>query len=117
MASKGKNGGGIIPLNKELKVALEALRDFAAAKCAEKTDTVGQFLDDCCKENLEAKASAKDFYDAYRGWCYSNGETALANHELGKQLKEREFTTTRTKSIRGWGGLELIETPDPVLEF
>ncbi len=81
------------------------------------TDTVGQFLDDCCKENLEAKASAKDLYDAYRGWCYSNGETALAKHELGKQLKERGFTITRTKSIRGWGGLELIETPDPVLEF
>jgi putative DNA primase/helicase len=81
------------------------------------TDTVGQFLDDCCKRNPESKVSTKDLYDAYRGWCYSNGETALAKHELGKQLKERGFTTTRTKSIRGWGGLELIETPDPVLEF
>jgi integrase/recombinase XerD len=36
VASKGKNGGRTIPLNKELKVALEALKEFAAAKRAEK---------------------------------------------------------------------------------
>ncbi len=35
VASKGKNGGRTIPLNKELKVALETLKDFAAAKRAE----------------------------------------------------------------------------------
>jgi integrase/recombinase XerD len=36
VASKGKNGGRTIPLNKELKVALEALKSFAAGKRAEK---------------------------------------------------------------------------------
>ncbi len=36
VASKGKNGGRTIPLNKELKVALEALKVFAAAKRADK---------------------------------------------------------------------------------
>jgi len=36
VASKGKNGGRTIPLNKELKVALEALKDCAAANRAEK---------------------------------------------------------------------------------
>lgn len=43
------------------------------------TDTVGQFLDDFCKENLEAKASAKDLYDAYRGWCYPTGRPPWPN--------------------------------------
>ena len=36
IASKGKNGGRTIPLNRELKQALEALKEFAAAKRAEK---------------------------------------------------------------------------------
>jgi len=36
VASKGKNGGRTIPLNKELKAALEALKDFAVAKRLEK---------------------------------------------------------------------------------
>ncbi|MBC8285854.1 MAG: site-specific integrase [Nitrospinae bacterium] len=36
IASKGKNGGRTIPLNKELKVALETLKDFAVAKRLEK---------------------------------------------------------------------------------
>ncbi len=36
MASKDRNGGQTIPLNKDLKVALEALKDFAAAKRAER---------------------------------------------------------------------------------
>ncbi len=35
-ASKGRNGGQTIPLNNDLKVALEALKDFAAAKRAER---------------------------------------------------------------------------------
>lgn len=32
IASKGKNGGRTIPLNKDLKQALQTLKDFAAAK-------------------------------------------------------------------------------------
>jgi|SaaInlStandDraft_6_1057023.scaffolds.fasta_scaffold17357_1 integrase len=36
VASKGKNGGRTIPLNKDLKVALETLKDFAVAKRLEK---------------------------------------------------------------------------------
>ncbi len=32
VASKGKNGGRTIPLNKDLKAALEALKGFAASK-------------------------------------------------------------------------------------
>ena len=36
IASKGKNGGRTIPLNKELKLALETLKDFAAAKRTKK---------------------------------------------------------------------------------
>ena len=36
VASKGKNGGRTVPLNKDLKAALEALKDCAAAKRAEK---------------------------------------------------------------------------------
>ena len=36
IASKGKNGGRTIPLNKDLKQALQTLKDFAAAKRAEK---------------------------------------------------------------------------------
>lgn len=35
-ASKGKNGGRTIPLNKDLKQALETLKEFAAAKRLEK---------------------------------------------------------------------------------
>jgi integrase len=36
IASKGKNGGRTIPLNKDLKQALETLKEFAAAKRLEK---------------------------------------------------------------------------------
>ncbi len=36
IASKGSNGGRSIPLNKDLKAALEILKDFAAAKRLEK---------------------------------------------------------------------------------
>lgn len=36
VASKGKNGGRTIPLNKELKASLETLKDFAAAERLER---------------------------------------------------------------------------------
>ncbi len=36
IASKGKNGGRTIPLNKDLKQALQTLKDFAAAKRTDK---------------------------------------------------------------------------------
>ncbi len=70
IASKGKNGGRTIPLNKDLKQALQTLKDFAAAKRAEKGfpfDLAANVITSERGERLSANSVAHWFKRLYGG--------------------------------------------------
>ena len=69
VASKGKNGGRTIPLNKHLKTALECLKEFAAAKRLEKGfqfDLAANVITSERGERLTANSVAHWFKRLYR---------------------------------------------------
>ena len=75
IASKGKNGGRTIPLNKDLKSALESLKDFAAAKRSEKGypfDLAANVITSERGERLSANSVAHWFKRLYRSLSFDS---------------------------------------------
>ncbi len=58
-------------------------------------DVLSQFISDCCVEKASFKALAKDLYQAYTGWCDSNGEQSLTKRIFGTKLREKGYKPTR----------------------
>lgn len=83
-------------------VVMAATREYRAGE-----DTLGQFLEERC--GTGDRVVAGDLRAAYESWCESNGERAVSGGELGKQLKARGITTSRTKSARFYDGIHLYE--------
>jgi putative DNA primase/helicase len=73
-------------------------------------DVLSQFISDCCVENASVKTLAKDLYQAYSGWCDSNGEKALTKRIFGSKLREKGYEPVRMGQggARGWIGIGLL---------
>ena len=71
-------------------------------------DVVATFLAECCRTSKDAFVSSKDMYAAYSQWCMESGERALPLREFHTALVERGIVPGRTRSERGWRGLELV---------
>jgi putative DNA primase/helicase len=83
----------------------------ATAAYREEMDALAAFLADCCTIHPEAQVTANDLGTAYQSWCEANGEKPLKSIALGKRLRERGFTPTRSPRTRGWRGLGLLTDP------
>jgi putative DNA primase/helicase len=71
-------------------------------------DVLGGFLRDCCvTDEPAARIGSGPLYQAYDGWCHTNGERAVSKRAFGLRLIERGFTQARTKEERLWHGLRL----------
>lgn len=77
-------------------------------------DVLGGFLRDCCvTDEPAARIGSGPLYQAYDGWCHTNGERAVSKRAFGLRLVERGFTQARTKDERLWHGLRLRGAMDP----
>ena len=77
-------------------------------------DVLGGFLRDCCvTDERAARIGSGPLYQAYDGWCHTNGERAMSKRAFGLRLVERGFTQARTKDERLWHGLRLRGAMDP----
>ena len=69
-------------------------------------DVLGVFLCERTYQGPNATCTVKELYDAYKGWCDTNGERAETKNDLNNLLAERGFIPRRTGSRgRFWEGL------------
>jgi putative DNA primase/helicase len=66
-----------------------AAADAATAAYRRDSDTVGQFLTDCCTIGPGARANQALFYEAWRDWCHAQGQAAWRLKALKETLRER----------------------------
>ena len=70
-------------------------------------DPVGQFIEDRCDDAPGAKASTKELYVSFEGWCILNGHDPMPISEFGKVLARKQFQKRKTKGLSGWVGIQL----------
>lgn len=71
------------------------------------SDTIGQFLEEQCEEGNHYQVAVDILYVIYTGWSQSNGERTLSKNALGKLMKARGFTQSRSSSERRWDGIRI----------
>ena len=114
-----------------LNWAIAGMRDYlanglpAAAAVAEATDeyvndqdSLGNFLDECCREERSGQVRFNDVMGAFHHWLESRGENprAWSGKRLGNDLQRRGYVKTRpyTGDHRGktvYCGLTLLVAP------
>ena len=73
-------------------------------------DVLGAFIEECCYQEAEAVALAKDLFGAYRTWTEANGERLTTQKDFGVRLGERGFTSgAGAGNVRKWFGIGLLE--------
>ena len=80
-------------------------------------DVLSQFISDCCVEKASLKTLFKDLYQAYTGWCDSNGEQSLTKRIFGTKLREKGYKPVRIGQggSRGWIGIGILhQNPIPL---
>jgi putative DNA primase/helicase len=73
-------------------------------------DPVGQFIEDRCDHAPGARASTKELYDNFEGWCTMNGHDPMPMSEFGKVLGRKQFQKRKTNGLSGWIGIQLNAT-------
>ena len=86
---------------------------LATAEYRAQMDTLAAFFSDRCLENINASASAKALYEAYKSWCADSGEKPETQKAFGPRLTERGFGHRRTKSGWQWLGVGLVNDGEP----
>lgn len=72
-------------------------------------DIVGDFLEEHCIIDVNAKAKASTLYATYKIWCDTNGEHALTQKVFGSRLTERGLERKREKTGYFWLGIGILE--------
>jgi len=73
------------------------------------SDRLGDFLEECCIEDMCARVGKSELYVAYEAWCKQSGEFTLSKKKLGQRLGERGFAEDRNRVQRVWIGIGLID--------
>jgi putative DNA primase/helicase len=77
----------------------------AAYRAAE--DVIGNFIEECCVKNKAAKSKAGVLYEAFKGWCQSQGEHPVRGNDFFDELVGRGFRKEPTRSGRVYHGIGL----------
>jgi putative DNA primase/helicase len=63
-----------------------------------KEDTLGLFIEECCKLGPNKRAGATELFDAYKSWCKENESFSLSQTNFGKQMGKK-FTRKSSNGI------------------
>lgn len=72
------------------KCVLEATKGYQ-----EDSDTLGQFIEECCDQVAMTSVANSELYKAYETWCKNNGDYQLSNRRFCSQLRERGFEAVK----------------------
>lgn len=81
------------------------VQQTAAYRAAE--DAVGQFLEDACVRQGEAKVRSSHLFGAFKRWCADQGYASVHAKELKAELTGRGFTHEKRKDGNYFVGLGL----------
>jgi len=79
-------------------------------------DSLGRWLDECCQQGPNLRATSGELFDAWKGWCETNGEFVGPRNDFSQELANRGFKYSRGgpsgmevghKTSRGFIGLAL----------
>lgn len=92
----------------------EGLERPAAVKAATEDyrtemDVLGGFILDCIERTKGAFTRSNELYNAYLGWCVSNGVDAMKQNAFSRKLTDRGMTAKRTAIARGYLDIKLTE--------
>ena len=76
--------------------------------------TPAMWIEECCNEDSDARATAKGLYLSYKTWKESRGEGAISQTRLGEYLSKR-YDKIKSNGQIQYQGLEL--KPSSVLDF
>ena len=80
-------------------------------------DIIGDWIDECCIVDPDARVPMRDAYASYRDWCKASGHYPFAKKRFGQRLRDRGIGEARTSRERFYVGLALKrQEPGDVLE-
>lgn len=79
----------------------------ATAAYREESDTIGEFLDDCCDIGAEFRTPSSEIYTAYKSWCERRGDDPMKQTGFGRKLTDKGFEVVKTMSVKLRSGLRL----------
>lgn len=78
------------------------------ASCRDTQDVLGEFLQERCLRERDARVMAKDLHEAYTAWASECGEKPMSQRTFTMLLEERgEFTSVRFHGLKQWKGIGL----------
>lgn len=84
-----------------------AVIDAAGAEYRKESDTLGQFLDECCMLGAEHTENASDLYRSYKAWASDGNLRIWSKRTFGTKLSDKGFAASRTAASRRWRGIKL----------
>lgn len=73
----------------------------------QESDSIAQFIDECCTTAADQTVSKTGLYEAYQKWAEQSGEHPVTKKALGTSLLEKGFKEARTGKARFWDGIGL----------
>jgi putative DNA primase/helicase len=68
-------------------------------------DLVGQWLEEACERDPEARATAQALFASWSQWADAGGHPRGTKKSLGEALRQRGFASGKVARTRGWFGL------------
>ena len=93
---------GLISPPAEIRAANENYR--------KESDSLSDFLDECCVENPTATVTLSDLFIYYLEWCSKNKESSLKKKDFTKELEKRGFRKDKNNKGWYWKGLGILTT-------
>ena len=75
-------------------------------------DVFGDFIEDCCVLDDDARVKTGELYSRYETWCEENGERGLSNAYFGRQIKEHGINRIKSNGIAFYLGLKIGDQKD-----
>jgi P4 family phage/plasmid primase-like protien len=78
------------------------------ASYRKESDLLGEFIDENCKADPDAKVLQSELFERYRVWSQNNGVRSLTKITFTRRLAERGFPASKSNGDRFYTGLKLV---------
>ena len=70
-------------------------------------DTIGMWLDECCRFGPGLVTASGTLYSSYKTWVLIAGHGPMSQKRLGETLRMRGLENTKVNGIRSWQGITI----------